>query len=259
MTMPSETGPPVLTIGNILIGLGWLLRQTGLRLCALTLLFWLPMFAVIAWSGSGDGTTFTTVQEWLAAGSPPSWAVYSLLVLVWGNAALAAVAYIAHCVWHGGDADLAEAVGAALRALPSLILFGLLLTVALESIYAPLVGLKVLGLAATVMLTVVFFTFTPIAVIEQRGFIGSLSRAKSLTKGHRWRVLGLILLATAAAIALALPLEFLDLSLFATALAGEFSGLALFFVLTLAEVVTYNIILGSRGEHGPERIAEVFD
>lgn len=259
MSLPSESGPPALTIGNILIGLGWLLQVTGLRLGAMALLSWLPMFAVVFWSGWGDANSITTVQDWLAAGSPPGWAVYSLLVLVWGNAALASVAYIAHSIWHGGDADLGEAGAAALRALPSLVLFGLVFTVALEAMNASAVALNILGTAATVILSVVVFTFTPVAVIEQRGFVGSLVRAASLTKGHRWRIFGLILLAVAAAIGLALPLEVLDLAPSASALAGEFSGLALFFVLTLAEVVTYNIILGGRGEHGPDRVVEVFE
>ena len=65
------------------------------------------------------------------------------------------------------------------------------------------------GLIVTAML----FVATPVCVVEQLGPFASLERSAQLTKGHRWKIFGLLLLAVPAAIvseAVDLAMEMVD-------------------------------------------------
>jgi MFS family permease len=76
-------------------------------------------------------------------------------------------------------------------------------TIGLRRLF-PIVGLTIvmvlaLGLAAillifpAVMLAMMWFVATPVCVVEQVGPLRSMGRSRELTKGHRWRIFGMLL------------------------------------------------------------------
>src|SRR5260370_15008238 len=71
--------------------------------------------------------------------------------------------------------------------------------------FFPIIGIAIsMGLAVMLasmllifpglMLYVMWFVATPVCVVEQMGPFRSLGRSRQLTKGHRWKIFGLILL-----------------------------------------------------------------
>jgi uncharacterized membrane protein len=78
------------------------------------------------------------------------------------------------------------------------------LTVGLRRFF-PIIGLTIciilaLGFASillvfpALMLAMMWFVATPVCVVEQLGPFRSMGRSRELTKGHRWRLFGLVLL-----------------------------------------------------------------
>src|SRR5262245_44277484 len=59
---------------------------------------------------------------------------------------------------------------------------------------ALLVVVSLLLIVPGVFLATAWFVALPVCIVEQRGFLTSLRRSLELTKGHRWKLLGLILL-----------------------------------------------------------------
>ncbi len=54
-----------------------------------------------------------------------------------------------------------------------------------------------------------FWVAVPVCVVEELGATASLSRAKSLARGHRWKILGVLLVATVIAVVIQQILGFL--------------------------------------------------
>jgi hypothetical protein len=97
-------------------------------------------------------------------------------------------------------------------------------------------------------------------VIERLGPIASLSRSAALTKGHRWRVFGLILIAgliSLGAAVLSSPLPRL-LGMPGAILAFLVVGVAAAYRDTVLAVQFSDLRVGKDGV-GTERIAAVFD
>jgi hypothetical protein len=109
-----------------------------------------------------------------------------LLMIVLGTLSQAIVLHGAFQVMRGQPIDLAESARIGLRRFIPLV--GLALSMALF-----------LGLATALfvipglILYVMWFVATPVCVVEQLGPFRSLGRSRQLTKGHRWKILGLLL------------------------------------------------------------------
>lgn len=77
-----------------------------------------------------------------------------------------------------------------------IVLLGVFLLAAIVAIilnFIPLLG-ALASIALFVFLYIIFWVVIPVAVVERPGPIASLRRSVDLTKGNRWRILGIILL-----------------------------------------------------------------
>jgi hypothetical protein len=109
-----------------------------------------------------------------------------LLTLVLSTLGQAMVLYGAFQGMRGRPVSLADCVKAGLsRFFP---LIGLAVTIVLALIFA-----FILLIFPALMLSMMWFVATPVCVVERVGPFRSLGRSRELTKGHRWRIFGLVL------------------------------------------------------------------
>lgn len=111
----------------------------------------------------------------------------ALLMIVLGTLSQAIVLYGAFQVMRGRPIDLAESARIGLRRFFPIV--GLALCVALLAFLASL-----LFVVPGVIVYLMWFVATPVCVVEQLGPFASMGRSRELTKGHRWKLLGLSLL-----------------------------------------------------------------
>jgi hypothetical protein len=106
-----------------------------------------------------------------------------------------------------------------------------------------------------------YYVVIPACMAEERGDLGLLARSAALTKGNRWQVLAISLLAFLAE---AIP-TFIIVTIAAAVLSPLFWGPVEFLVGTVAvsfsSVVNGVVYCDLRGANGiePDRIAAVFD
>jgi hypothetical protein len=135
--------------------------------------------------------------------------------------------------------------------------------VVLAIILAFLVGLaSLLLLIPGLILITMWFVGTPVCVVERRGPWASLKRSAELTKGHRWKIFGLMILLIIIS-AIVSPL--IELAL------GPVGSVILTFLVTLiwtatwgayyaiAVAVTYHDLRAAKEGIHIEEIAAVFD
>lgn len=94
-------------------------------------------------------------------------------------------ATVAHS--EGRRASFGESAGAGLRVILPLLVLGFVIG------FGALLGFMLL-IVPGVMLYVIWSVAAPVLVEERRGITGSLGRSRSLTKGARWRIVGLFVL-----------------------------------------------------------------
>jgi hypothetical protein len=130
-----------------------------------------------------------------APGAPPEAAFQNLgltaflllLLLVLGTLSQAVVLYGAFQVMRGRPVDLAESASIGLRRFFPIVGLAIIVVVAL---FLATLLLIVPG----VILYLMWFVATPVCVVEQLGPFASLGRSRELTRGHRWKLLGMVLL-----------------------------------------------------------------
>jgi hypothetical protein len=109
------------------------------------------------------------------------------LAILLGTLSQAIVLYAAFEVMRGRPVNLAESAKVGLRRFFPVV--GLAIVVSL------LIGFGlVLLIVPGAMLYTMWFVATPACVVERLGVLGSMGRSRELTKGHRWKILGLYLL-----------------------------------------------------------------
>jgi hypothetical protein len=136
----------------------------------------------------------------------------------------------------------------------------------------PLIGLSILaGLAVGigmlllivpgVILFVMWAVIVPVCVVERLGPTASMSRSSALTKGHRWKILGILLL---VAIINAVGTKLLGLALFpiSVVVAQVATAITTAFVSAYAHcviIMTYHDLRVAKEGVDTEQIASVFD
>ena len=101
--------------------------------------------------------------------------------------AQAIVVYGAVSDLRGHRVDLAESFKMSLRRFVPLFLA--------TAVVGALAGLGMVALVVPgVILFIMFYVVPPVCLIEQRGVWASIGRSAELTKGHRWKIFGLVLL-----------------------------------------------------------------
>lgn len=122
------------------------------------------------------------------SGATAGWLVIGLIVtIVLEMLSQAVVLYGAFQDMRGRPVNLGEALSVALsRLLP---IVGVAICVGVGVFLASLL-LLVPGL----ILMTMWYVATPVCVVEQKGPMASMGRSSELTKGHRWKIFGMILL-----------------------------------------------------------------
>jgi len=119
----------------------------------------------------------------------------------------------------------------------------------------------ILNIVWFLMMAAFWYVALSAVLIENRGVLAGLKRSASLTKGYRWRVFGLVLV---AAIAPGLGIYFLDMALFQ--ILGRDILIVVDFPLrvlvisaqTIIGTVTYHSLRTAKEGHAVERLSEVF-
>jgi hypothetical protein len=123
------------------------------------------------------------------AGSFP-WGRFSVgisLVLVLNTLAQAVIVYGAFQAMRARPVNLGECLSVGLgRFFP---IIGLVICAYL-AIWLGLILLIVPG----IILGIMWYVATPVCVVEQKGPLASLGRSSEITKGHRWKIFGMVLL-----------------------------------------------------------------
>jgi len=188
-----------------------------------------------------------------------------LLLIVLGTLSQAVVLYAAFQVMRGRPVDLAESARIGLRRFFSIV--GLAIVVSLLIALA-----SALLLFPGVMLYTMWFVATPVCVVEQLGPFASMSRSRELTKGHRWKIFGLLLLllipafiigAIIGVVAVAITGGFLTLANAMATTVGQIVNLAwnavwtAFFAILI--VVAYHDLRVAKEGVDTDQIAAVFE
>ena len=119
------------------------------------------------------------------------------LFLILNTLAQAVILYGAFQAMRGRPVNLAECLKVGLgRFLP---IIGLIICAYL-AIWLGLMLFVIPGL----ILGIMWYVATPVCVVEQKGPLASLGRSSELTKGHRWKIFGMIVLLYIAALIIGL-------------------------------------------------------
>ena len=151
----------------------------------------------------------------------------------------------------GGRARLIESLNVGLRRFWPLLGLGLINSMTL-------LGYMLLVVPGLILSTI-WFVGLPACIVEQLGTWTSLRRSVALTKGHRWKVLGLTLLLLAPGIGSSLVQSWLAASPIVRAVTElMWTGIWTAFTATIA-IVTYHDLRMAKEGTDIERIAVVFD
>ena len=164
-------------------------------------------------------------------------------------------------------AILVLALVAAITFIPGAIVIGILVAGSGAEWLAPII-MPFLFIPAGYVWVILWVTI-PVAVIERRG-AGSLKRSRELTKGYRWRIIGLLIMLLGLGIGVGLLLELFNESVFANAginptvyagrmgsewiISGFFSALSAVIV-----AVSYHDLRVAKEGVDTDQIASVFD
>jgi hypothetical protein len=189
-----------------------------------------------------------------------------LLIVLW-VLSQAVLLFAAFQAMRGRPIDLAESARIGLKQFFPII--GLTISVAVATGLASL-----LFVVPGVMLYVAWFVATPVCVVEQLGPFGSMGRSRELTRGHRWKIFGMLLilvlvasvvggLLVGAAVAFLGPNGIMAFSVAMTTLVGQIVNLiwnaiwSAFFAILI--VVTYHDLRVAREGIDTDQIAAVFE
>jgi hypothetical protein len=215
-------------------------------------------FAIVTGVAYLPTLLLTKGAEFAASGSGAGIATAALggfLLLVLSIVSQAVIVHAAFQDMRGRPIRLGESISVGLgRFFP---------IIGLAIVMAILVGIGfVLLVIPGLILLTMWFVGTPVCVVERKGPLASLGRSSELTKGHRWKIFGLMLLLILISAVIS-PL--IDVAFLAVA------GLAATFVVSLiwnalwgafyaiAVVVAYHDLRAAKEGIDIEQIAAVFD
>jgi hypothetical protein len=198
-----------------------------------------------------------------AANLNPTFFVVLLLVIVLSTVGQAMILYGAFQDMRGRPVSLVDCLKVGLRR------FFPLIGLAISMIVGIMFGFILLIFPA-LMLAMMWFVATPVCVVEQLGPFRSMGRSRQLTKGHRWRIFGLLLLILISALivgAIVGALLTLGASAFLNAVLASSLGKLIslvwkaawggFFAAVIA--VTYHDLRVAKEGLTTEQIASVFE
>jgi hypothetical protein len=177
------------------------------------------------------------------------------LLLVFSIVSQAVIVHAAFQDMRGRPVRLGESLGVGLARLFPIV--GLAIVMAILGG----IGFMLLFVPGLILLTM-WFVGMPACVVEQLGPLASLSRSSQLTKGHRWKIFGLMLLLIIISIVVTLVTEYLLGAAGGPVLAAIgsliWNGIWGAFY-AIAVVVTYHDLRVAKEGINIEQIAAVFD
>ena len=190
-------GSPDFTVGGALRQTFDIVGRHAATLLGLTAAFYAVPAAVLSLLPKlGLVLSAGAIQEAAATGEPlPTFAVGGLIayglisgvVIFLGSLlATAAVVWTSYEGLRGRPADFPAAAARALRVLPANFAMALLISLAF------MLGFLLLVVPG-IMLILRWSAALPALVVERAGILGSLGRSRDLTRGHRWAILGFLL------------------------------------------------------------------
>jgi uncharacterized membrane protein len=177
------------------------------------------------------------------------------LTMVLGMLSQAVVLYGAFQDMRGRPVNLAESLKVGLRRFLPILALAIVMSLGL------MLGTLLLIIPGLILFTM-WFVATPACVVEQLGPFRSMGRSSQLTKGHRWKVFGLILvLILISAIIGSMVSVILRLlgSPVLTAIGGLIWNGIWGAIYSIAVVVTYHDLRVAKEGVDIEHIASVFD
>jgi MFS family permease len=198
---------------------------------------------------AGDFTASTAAQ------SPILLVVGGVLALLLSTISQAIIVHAAFQTMRGRAANLGDSLKVGLGRFVPIILMAILLGL--------LVGLGfILLVVPGVILFTMWYVAAPACVVERKGPWASMKRSAELTKGHRWKVFGLLLLMMVIGIVGSSMVSLLSaliggsiLNFITTVLWGGFWGAA----AAIAVVVAYHDLRVAKEGVDIEQISAVFD
>jgi len=181
--------------------------------------------------------------------------VVMVATLCIGAICQAVILYAAFQVMRGLPINLSEAIGVAIKRFIPLILVGIC------QWFILVVGMVLLVIPGVIFATMIAVA-VPVCVVERLGPFASIGRSTNLTKGHRWKILGLylayfviVLLVSIVVGAVAGVIGIPWLAVLTDAVIRAFTSAWLSLIL----VVTYHDLRAAKEGIGIDKIAAVFD
>ena len=126
------------------------------------------------------------------------------------------------------------------------------------------------GVTLAFVVMIMWYVAIPACIVETKGVFASLARSSQLTKGHRWKIFGLLLLLVLISIVVGLPLgiviEIAVVPLFGSGVAAVASGIinvvwniTWIAYYAIAVAVIYHDLRAAKEGVGIDEIASVFD
>lgn len=270
-----EIGRREFGIGRVLAQSVAMLRAQGLSFFAITVLLSIPQLVLqylakdwmIAVQRSTNGFA-------LAIGQILAITLSQVLVAVLGYCLIqGAIGFGCLEALRGRRAGFGACLGRSFRALGPMLVFTVILTVGLGLFggglgfamirtggWPAMLLLGAVGLAVLLLVTVVWWVVMPAIVQEEIGAIAGMRRSRRLTAGHRWRILGLLLVVAVPLVVVAtLGLRFSGLDPSGLEIANTALGLVGTTIGSVMPAVGYFLLRAEKEGFGGEEIANVFD
>jgi hypothetical protein len=221
----------------------------------ITALIGVPYILISLWSVSSVGDLQAAAQTGsLPPGFFGMFAVGAIILLLTNTLSQAAINYGTFQDLAGHKASFGDCLGRGLAMLPRVIGAAFLasLGMALGSLLLIIPG---------IILLLMWWVFVPAIVVEGAGIMESLSRSRALTSGHRWGILGLLIIVGVAQWLVALVVGFVG-SLLGT-IGAEILNLVVTLVFTafasVLSAVGYYYLRAEKEGIVIDDIARVFD
>ena len=275
----SDAGQPTVTsfrVGRVIVRTFSAFFANILAFIPLTVVAGLPMLLVGLLIPEGTVTLHTNnFADFMQAVGPVLWIVLLVVIVSIGGYCWISAGITYGVVAHlrGRKAGWKEILVQSFAAVPRLVLLALLVAVAFMVAalinFIPILGTLVF-LFGGLWLFVIYWVTIPATVVERLGPLASLKRSAQLTKGHRWAVLGAIVLwvivSWVAMILLAIVLGLVGAALgggYGSSVLGALLGvvmqaLSMGLGASVAAVGYHDLRVTKEGV-GTEEIARVFD
>jgi hypothetical protein len=168
--------PGEFRVGNVLSKTMTLLSRNFLPFSIVTTIAAVPNVLI---SQTAERNPSSAGVAWIVVGA--------FLTIALSMLSQAVVLYAAFQDMRGRPVNLGESLRVALGRLLAII--GLAFCVSIGAG----IGMLLLIIPGLILLTM-WYVATPVCVVEQKGPLSSMGRSSELTKGHRWKIFGMILL-----------------------------------------------------------------